>query len=105
MNFIGIGPMELLVIATLAFFLLGPKKMADSGKAVGKAITELRKQRDELTSLIMDDTGDAESHEGRPSRPKGSVSRSDYIGKLWEGDFDEPAPETKPDRRPESSGE
>ena len=85
MNIMGIGPMEIMVVAILAFFLLGPKKMAEAGKTFGKVLRELREQRDEFTSLIMESTdisdpddkpksriipapGDLESPEGAEAR-------------------------------------
>ena len=45
-----------LAVAILAFFLLGPKKMAEAGKTFGKVLRELKEQRDEFTSLIMEST-------------------------------------------------
>ena len=65
MNFFGIGGMELLVIGLVAFLVLGPQKMADAGKTVAKIMSELRKQKDELTSAILE--------EPRPKRPEATA--------------------------------
>ncbi|MBI2965966.1 MAG: twin-arginine translocase TatA/TatE family subunit [Chloroflexi bacterium] len=60
MNFFGIGGLEMLVIALVAFLVLGPRKMADAGKSAAKILSELRKQRDELTAAIMAEPSDQE---------------------------------------------
>ncbi len=71
MNVLGMGPMEFLVVAALAFFLLGPKKMAEAGRTFGKVMKEFRAQRDELTSMIMDSTDTDPKESNRPSsRPR-----------------------------------
>lgn len=53
MNFLGIGGLELMIIALVAFLVLGPHKMAEAGKTIAKVLTELRKQRDELTQALL----------------------------------------------------
>jgi sec-independent protein translocase protein TatB len=59
-NFFGIGGLEMLVIALVAFLVLGPKKMADAGKSAAKILSELRKQRDELTAAILAEPSEPE---------------------------------------------
>ncbi len=86
MNFMGIGPMEIMVVAILAFFLLGPKKMAEAGKTFGKVLRELREQRDEFTSLIMESTDISDPDDKPKARvipplpdlpaPEGAVAQS-----------------------------
>ena len=55
MNFFGIGGIELIVIALVAFLVLGPRRMAEAGKTIARFMAELRKQRDELTSALLDE--------------------------------------------------
>ena len=43
------------MIGGLAYFLLGPKKMGEAGRTLGKTLRELRRQRDELTAMLMQD--------------------------------------------------
>ena len=96
MNVLGMGPMEFLVIAALAFFLLGPKKMAEAGKTFGKVMKEFRAQRDELTSMIMDaadtDPKDSDRPSGRPRytppSPAGSVAFNDKTTAAETGESD-----------------
>ena len=37
MNILGMGPLEILMIALVAFILLGPQKMIDAARLLGKA--------------------------------------------------------------------
>jgi len=56
-NFLGIGGLEILVIALVAFLVLGPRKMAEAGKTAAKVLSQLRKQRDELTAALLEEPG------------------------------------------------
>jgi sec-independent protein translocase protein TatA len=38
----GIGPMELVVVAIIALLVLGPKRLPDAGKSVGKGMREFK---------------------------------------------------------------
>jgi Tat protein translocase TatB subunit len=44
----GIGMPELLVILVLALLVLGPKKLPELARALGKGMAELRRATDEL---------------------------------------------------------
>ena len=37
-----IGPMELIVILAIALIVLGPKKLPDAGKSIGKGMREFK---------------------------------------------------------------
>jgi sec-independent protein translocase protein TatA len=37
-----IGPMEVIVVLVIALVVLGPKRLPDAGKAVGKGIREFK---------------------------------------------------------------
>ena len=87
MNFMGIGPMEIMVVAILAFFLLGPKKMAEAGKTFGKVLRELREQRDEFTSLIMESTDISDPDD--TAAPEGAVAQSSDPGDGSDPAFEE----------------
>ena len=50
----GIGMSELIVIAIIALFVVGPKKLPDLAKSLGKGFSELRKATDEVTDNIKD---------------------------------------------------
>ena len=92
MNFLGIGPTELLVIGGLAYFLLGPKRMGEAGKTLGKALRELRRQRDELTAMLMHDSEEDVHTRSRPQRPEGITPGSDNGGGAERGSSENSAP-------------
>lgn len=50
-----IGPLELLVIFIIALLVIGPKKLPELARALGKAVAEFRKATDDLkANLSMD---------------------------------------------------
>jgi Tat protein translocase TatB subunit len=51
----GIGMPELLVIAALALILIGPKKIPQIAKSLGKTLGELRKAADDLKETIAEE--------------------------------------------------
>ncbi len=38
-----IGPMELIVVLAIALIVLGPKRLPDAGRSVGKGMREFKK--------------------------------------------------------------
>ncbi len=51
----GIGMSELLVILGLALILVGPKRLPQLAKSLGKTMGELRKTTDELKETISEE--------------------------------------------------
>ncbi len=51
----GMGPVEIMVILLIGFVLLGPERMIDAAKLIGKASKEVRRMTDELPRLTLDD--------------------------------------------------
>ncbi len=53
MNFLGIGPFELLLILVIAIIVLGPERMAETGRTLGRLYAQYRrrwqKDVDEMT--------------------------------------------------------
>lgn len=70
MNFFGIGGLEIIVIAGLAFFLLGPKKMIETSRSAGKLLRELRTERDKFTRMVMQEFDDDEEKEPSAARSR-----------------------------------
>ena len=66
MNFLGMGPMEVIIVLLVAFIFLGPERMIDAARMLGKGMSELRRFAAELPSL--DDLGreDIVPDAGRP---------------------------------------
>jgi sec-independent protein translocase protein TatA len=42
MGFVNIGPLELLVIGVIALLVLGPKRLPDAARALGRGMRELK---------------------------------------------------------------
>ena len=80
MNIIGMGPLEVLVILLLAFILLGPQKMVDSARLMGRAYREVRRMSAELPAMVLED--DPSRTERRPSEDasRGGDDRSADAG-------------------------
>ena len=79
MNFLGVGTMELIVVLGLALLILGPKRMIEASRNVGKVMRDLRRQRDEFTGLVMSQFEDeTEPDQPAPAAPEpgGAVGRS-----------------------------
>jgi sec-independent protein translocase protein TatA len=38
----GIGPLELIVVLAIALIVLGPKRLPDAGRALGRGLREFR---------------------------------------------------------------
>ena len=52
MNFLGIGGLELVVVFLVALFVVGPVRLVHGAKTARKYMTELRRQREELTQMV-----------------------------------------------------
>jgi TatA/E family protein of Tat protein translocase len=61
----GIGMPELILILVVALIVIGPKKLPDLGKSLGRAIGEFRKATTELKESMGIDTVDTELREVR----------------------------------------
>lgn len=72
----GIGMPELLLILALALIVIGPKKLPDIARAIGRGLAEFRRATDELKTSFHDEarkeTRDRLISEGK-IRPPGSA--------------------------------
>jgi Tat protein translocase TatB subunit len=61
-----LGPAEILVILVVALIVLGPKKLPEAGRQVGKAIAEVRKWsqgfQDEIKNVMEPEPGKRPSY-------------------------------------------
>ena len=58
-----IGPMELIIVLVLALIILGPKKLPDAGRSLGRGMREFK------DSLTGDNASDRRlASEARPER-------------------------------------
>ena len=70
MTFLGMGPLEVMIILVVAFMVLGPQRMIDAAKLLGKATREVRRMSQGLTDAL-----DETMEEPRVHRPGGHTSR------------------------------
>jgi Tat protein translocase TatB subunit len=63
----GIGMPELLVILALALIILGPKKLPELARALGKGIAELRRATDELKDEFRQMEREVEDSSAQPT--------------------------------------
>jgi Tat protein translocase TatB subunit len=64
-----VGPLELLVIVIVALIVVGPEKLPDLARTVGRMMRELRKIQDDLRDTIRfdnDETPEPAEHQVRP---------------------------------------
>lgn len=64
-----VGPLELLVILIVALVVVGPEKLPELARTVGRAVRELRKIQDDLRDSIRFDVEDQPppaEHQVRP---------------------------------------
>ncbi|MBI4285469.1 MAG: twin-arginine translocase TatA/TatE family subunit [Chloroflexi bacterium] len=52
MDFLGIGPLELLMIFIIAMLLWGPSRMVEIARNLGKAVHSFRKAASDLTTQV-----------------------------------------------------
>ncbi len=52
---LGIGPMEMMIIFLLALIVIGPRRLPEVLKTVGRVMAELRRTTDEVKREIMFD--------------------------------------------------
>ena len=55
MAFFSVGPLEIAVLAVIALLVLGPQKLPEAARSVGKAMREMREAMSGATSLEEED--------------------------------------------------
>ena len=55
MSILGMGPLEIIPILLIAFIVLGPERMLDAARLVGKMVSEGRRLASEMPRVVMDD--------------------------------------------------
>jgi sec-independent protein translocase protein TatA len=81
-----VGPMELIIVLAIALIVLGPKKLPEVGKSLGKGLREFK----EAMSGDSDD-----DREERPALP------TEYAHEERPAPKSESAPEERPALKPE----
>ena len=55
MSILGMGTLEILAVLLIAFIFLGPQRMIDAARLLGKATREARRMTEDLPKLTLDD--------------------------------------------------
>jgi len=63
MPFNNIGPGELVVVLIIALLVLGPKRLPEVGKSLGKGMREFK---DSISGITRDDDDDESQSESQP---------------------------------------
>lgn len=55
MSILGMGPLEILVVALIAFIVLGPDRMMEAARFLGRMVGEGRRLASEMPRVVMED--------------------------------------------------
>jgi Tat protein translocase TatB subunit len=87
----GIGFQELIIILIIALIIVGPKRLPEIARALGKGLAELRKATNEVNKIV---SIEPEDKERTPPRPYDMLDKKDiYV----ESDKNKDTDETKKD--------
>ena len=95
MDFLGIGAGEILLILVLALILLGPGKITDVARTLGKTMRAIKKASTDLTATVTREL-EAKENQPPPTPPKEAKTRpapTDTVPATTSGQDDQP---TKP---------
>ena len=73
------GPLEVMIILVVAFIVLGPQRMLDAAKLLGKATREVRRMSQGLTEVLDETMEEPRVHRpgGHPGRDKEGGAKAD----------------------------
>jgi sec-independent protein translocase protein TatA len=60
-----IGPAELIIVLVIALLVLGPKKLPEVGRSVGRGMREFK---DSLAGINLDEDDDEDDRDRKPIR-------------------------------------
>ena len=83
-----LGPAEILVILIVALIVLGPSRLPEAGRQMGKALSELRRWSGRVQSELRD------ALDGEPESPSPPAQPADGRGGVDQG---APPPPSAPD--------
>ena len=86
-----IGTPELLMILAIALIVVGPKRLPEIGRTIGRVMNELRKVQDEVRDMVKFDLSDDTS-----IVPETKPIPTPHVERNLEGPDGEPATEQEP---------
>jgi Tat protein translocase TatB subunit len=98
----GIGMPELLLILALALIIIGPKKLPDIAKAMGRGLAEFKRATDEMKSTFNEEVRTAETRdkllkEGKIRAPGVEPASNPYVEGATDGEAPAAPAPTKAD--------
>ena len=100
---LNIGPQELLIVLIIALVVVGPQRLPELGRTIGKALREFRKIQDDVKdTLKFDLDADPEPYVRPTQAPRASTPASN--GEVATTDPESPtvAPAVTPSAEPET---
>jgi Sec-independent protein translocase protein TatA len=122
MEFLGIGPLELLIVLLLALVLLGPKDMAKAGRSLGKymrkivtspqwkVVTQTSQELRNLPNRLIREAGledmqqEINSLQQTTSDIQDALRTSSILPPSWQGANTKQAPVGNPPELPQDTG-
>lgn len=76
-----VGPLELMLILVIALLVVGPKRLPEMGRSIGKGLREFRRAQDEVRqTLRMDLDEEPETPTSRPQAHRRVAPAGDPTG-------------------------
>ena len=92
----GIGMPELILILVVALLVIGPKKLPDLAKSLGKGLAEFRRATDDVRESLQVDQIRDEANDFKDSVLYGKKKESEDSDKKEESESPEPAEKESP---------
>ena len=102
MNFLGMGTPEILVVLLLAFLLLGPERMINAARTLGKYAGEMRRMASEIPDITLE--GDEPGSGERPIVHRGGGPNPSVRPRADEGEQVEKPGDDGEEATPEDDG-
>ena len=97
MTFVGMGPLEILVVLLVAFIVLGPDRMLTAARTLGKVTGELRRLADGLPEISLDEEPIERPIVHRRGGPRPYAGTAETAAEPSAEESEEPESEPKPE--------
>lgn len=94
MTFVGMGPLEILVVLLVAFIVMGPDRMLSAARTIGKVTGELRRLADGLPQISLDEEPVDRPIVHRRGGPSARTGATEAPARPVEDADDEPKPDS-----------